>query len=84
MLCFTGSPCVGGGSEPVCYVLPGVLVFFLWEVNQCSMYCLESFHGGGGGGGGTNIYVLLVGLACVWGTIIWSVVRIHTCSGTSM
>ena len=49
MLCFTGSPCVGGGSEPVCYVLPGVLVFFLWEVNQCSMYCLESFHGGGGG-----------------------------------
>ena len=75
MLCCTGSPCVGGGSEPVCYVLPGVLVL-VWEVNQCSMYYRESFHGG------VPIYVLLVGLACVWGTIIWSVVRIR--SGTSM
>ena len=68
---------MGSVTLHLCYVLPGVLVF-LWEVNQCSMYCLESFHGG------VPIYVLLVGLACVWGTIIWSVVRIHTCSGTSM
>ena len=46
------------------------------EVNQYVMYYRESFHGA------VPIYVLQVGLACVWGTIICSVVRIR--SGTSV